>query len=170
MLVCALFEPPLNVVLRTEVGVRGVQAKALHMWYIPPSAGFRFPFLRKLSWRPTRSFQFPPHSLHPCLNISVISRYGTQGVEVFIASRGYQERLAVLSSVLAHKPILITSFPSPCKSKSTSSKIAAALKPNMLPGVFFPPASTANRMSFLLPMTAQRLTLLIHDTITRNFH
>lgn len=105
---------------------------------IPPSTSFRFPFSRKLSRRPKWSFQSPSPSWHPCLSISVIiSRYGTQSVgEVFIASHGYQERFAVLSSVVPHTPILITSFP--CKSKSTSSKIAAALRPNILPGVFFP--------------------------------
>lgn len=105
---------------------------------IPPSAGFRFPFSRKLSWHLKWSFQSPSPSWHRCLGMSVIiSCYGTQSLrDVFIASHGYQERFAVLSSVVPHTPVLITSFP--CKTKSTSSKIAAAWRPNILPGVFFP--------------------------------
>ena len=105
---------------------------------IPPSVGFRFPFSRKLSWLLKWNFQSPSPSWHPYQSISVIiSRYGTQSVgELFIASHGYQERFAELSSVVPHMPLLITSFP--CKSKSASSKTAAALRPNFLPGVFFP--------------------------------
>lgn len=105
---------------------------------IPSSAGFRFPFSRKLSWRLKWSFQSPSPSWHPCLNISVIiSCYGTESIEVFIAGHGYWERFAVVSSVVPHMPRVITSFP--WKSKLTSSKTAAAaLRPNILPGVLFP--------------------------------
>lgn len=118
--------------------MRGVQAKSLRqslcMRCIPPSASFRFPFSRKLSWPLKWSFHSPFASSHPCLSVSVIiSCYGTWSVgEVFIASHGYQERFAVQSSVVPHVSLLITSFP--WKSKSTSSK----MRPNILPGVFFP--------------------------------
>lgn len=107
------------------------------MRWIPPSAGFRFPSSRKLSWRPKWSFQSPSPSWHPCLSVSVIiSRYGTQSIgEVFIASHSYQESFAVLSSVVSCMSVLITSFP--CKSKSISSKITSALRLDILPGAFF---------------------------------
>lgn len=105
---------------------------------VPSSAGFRFPFSRKLSWRLKWSFQSPSPSWHPCLNISVIiSCYSTESIEVFIAGHGYQERFAVVSSVAPHTPRVITSFA--WKSKPTSSKIAAAaLRLNILTGVSFP--------------------------------
>lgn len=105
---------------------------------IPSSGSFRFPFSRKSSWHLKWSFQSPSPPWHLCLNISVIiSCYSTESIEVFIAGHGYQERFAVVSSVVPHMTRVITSFP--WKSKLTSSKIAAAaFRLNILPGVLFP--------------------------------